>query len=178
MCFLSFNARPFPHLQRPDRIAWRTALPHWPTPAQSFFLSFNSNISCFIDGRTHRDRALQQPLSPRTPFPSVFRRRHWCPCPRLALPLAPPVYQWKSVSRPVPRRNVRFVPSRDAHPDVDLSTDGGQGRAEGHGTIARARRRHPDVSGSTKYLRHDGALGMEHVVEPSQRCRLPWISSL
>ena len=77
----------------------------------------------------------------------------------------------------IPPRNARFVSSRDMDPDVDRSTDGGQGRAKGHGTIARARR-HLDVSGGTKCPRYEGALGMEGVVKPSQCYRIPRIPSL
>ena len=78
----------------------------------------------------------------------------------------------------IPRRNARFVLSRDTHPDVDSRFNKGTDKADVDGTIAHLRRRHRSVSGSTICARHDGALGIMSVGKPCHRGRLRRMSYL
>ena len=138
-----------------------------PPPAlrRTMVLSFNPNVPSYMDGSTHR--ALQQPPPPR-----LFVRRRLS-SPRVGIDVRVPTERTA-----IPWPSVRFVSSRDAHSDADTRFNGGLSGADSDGTISRPRCRRLNVSGSTIFPRHEGALDMEGSVRPSHRRCPPRILSL
>ena len=152
-----------------------------PPPAYLCSVSPLQPKCALLHQREDAPRSPTAAVSPSTTSSSFLStRRHRRPCPRLAMQLAYPVYQWKPVSRPsgtaIRYGNVRFVFSRDAHAGVAPRANGGLDIVDGDGAIACPRRQHPNVSGNTICPRHDSVLGVEGVVKPSRSSRLPWIA--